>query len=1299
MKFIKKSIVLIALLIFCADNLLANNYSYINYLPEKGLQDRRTFSCVKDNKGYIWIATRTSVDRFDGYSFKHYELPYLDLNERLRGVVCSPDSTNLLAFTNKNVYIYNNSIDSFELFSTAIKLSNSEVIRNIYYDLNANTYLLTNEGIYIICGNRFIRLKGSENLQVFDIIFLTNNRIFIGSDKGVFDGHIKDESIKFKQITKIPSVRIQSLYIDPTLQRVWIGSFSSGTYIYNIIQSTVEKIKAPFTNVPVREIVAVSDNRIWVATDGLSILEYDRIDCQFIGKIGSGNQINDMVPNNIYHILNDGNIVWVSTYSNGLMARRIQSIVEQVYRVKTSDGISLVENHFNAILEDNNKNLWFATNGGVFRYDNQSKTTKAIYKSTGQSNAYLSLFEDSNGSIWAGGYSTKILKISPTSLNTEEISIIDGKNDYHIYAINEDLNGNLFFGSAIDSLIIYNPLSREATLSLPKGIYSLLQQNDGSMISAGINGLHHINSTNKKVEYIDLKNSSLGRNPFIYNMIASKTHNSCIWFTTDGQGLCLFDLESREISSWDNKNGLSSNFLYGLAFDHSGNLWISSENGLNCFNTTTNQVVSIHENSGLPSQSFNFAAFAERKNGNILFGTPSEAIEISPLKKLSDKRVDANLRFTDFTLYNNGLQSSGQGTPLHIPIDDVESVTLNHTQNSFSIEFSNLSQIYGDMLLYRWRLMNADNEWTTSLLQHRAMYSNLQSGRYRFIVEVATQESNKVLQSREFEIIIKPPLYATWWAILIYLIVGGVILYLSYKYYLNKLETRRSDEKIRFFINVAHDIRTPITLIKAPLNEIEQEELSQSGKGALNLALSSVEKLLNRVSQLLDFQKLEYNAMHLKTELTDINSFMLTSIQPFNMSAKHKNINLALTLPSEKLDGWIDQQKVNLILENLLSNALKYSEQGGNIAVRLSSDPKVIQIEVIDDGIGIPSSAQANIFSKFYRAENATNSKEIGSGIGLLFVKKLIALHKGTISFVSNPKCGTIFIVKLPYREDQYSAGEKFINSAKLQSITSTRDTNTQYSVLIVEDNDELRVYLGNYLRKNYNVFEAENGKKALEIAHQNEIDLIISDVMMPVMDGFELCKSIKDEVETSHIPVILLTSLTEREDIIKGISGGAEDYISKPFDLIILETKIENIIKRRVKLKHDFIDNSTQDLRDESYDKLTASDKSFLEKLYSLIEERMSDEDYAVEKMAYDMAMSYSVFYRKIKTLLGINPKELVVDIKMKRATELIKEQSYSITEIAYLIGFSNAKYFSTAFKKHYGVSPTSYNSDKKTI
>ena len=735
-----------------------------------------------------------------------------------------------------------------------------------------------------------------------------------------------------------------------------------------------------------------------------------------------------------------------------------------------------------------------------------------------------------------------------------------------------------------------------------------------------------------------------------------------LWIGTEGRGVIKYDMNTNQWQQYTQNNGLSSNSICGLQYDHQGRLWISTENGLNCLSPKHNHIDAFYEPDGLPDNTLNFRSHCLLHNGHIIFGTPSGAFELNPDEYSWKQDKAYNLRFEEFALFNVPMSPQQKNSPLQTTIDKTERITLKHNQHSFSFRFLNLGYLNAAKQLYSWYLEGFDKTWSIPTDHHHAVYTNIPPGKYTFHVKVFNGGNEENHQERTMRITILHPWWDTWIAWMVYILFAVTVVYYLIRAYKNKLEARDSDQKIRFFINVAHDIRTPLTLIKAPLNEIEQEPLTDNAKLALTLAKRNTEKLLNMVTQLLDFQKIEREAMSLQVEETSIFVFINNLISNFEPLAHEKGIHIHTELSSEEYRGYIDQRKISIILDNLLSNSIKYTKPNGNVWFKGYVENNMLMIKVVDDGIGISDSDQKKLFRRFYRGENATNSKETGSGIGLLLTKKMALLHKGDISFSSNEGVGTTFTIKIPVSQNNYSSVELIKKDPVAEKKTvhlpdsKNKSEKKKSKLLIVEDNEELRSYLAHYLSRNYQVLESANGQLALETASKETPDFIISDVMMPVLSGTDLCRQLKSNIETCHIPIILLTSLAEREDIINGLNAGADDYITKPFDLSVLQTKITGIINNRRLYHKKFIDKSAFN---EESDIINELDKKFMEKVVGYIEDKMMQEDFSIDTLSLEMAMSRSVFFKKIKSLIGQSPQDLIRDIKMKKATTLLSEKN----------------------------------------
>lgn len=595
-----------------------------------------------------------------------------------------------------------------------------------------------------------------------------------------------------------------------------------------------------------------------------------------------------------------------------------------------------------------------------------------------------------------------------------------------------------------------------------------------------------------------------------------------------------------------------------------------------------------------------------------------------------------------------------------------------------------------------------DESWFTIDEGNTISYTNISPGNYTFRLKAINRDTKELIDERSIDINIKPPFWKSGWAYLIYFILFLAVLKLVLQYIKSMMEKRYSKEKIQFFTNMAHDIRTPVTLIKAPLNDLlENENLSEKGITALDIAARNAEKLSLLVTQLMDFQKADMASLRLIVSKHELKNYILEKKVLYKVEAERKNINLTAEISFDSLHVWFDREKMDKIINNLLSNAIKYTNSEGSIRIKVSQDEKNWHLSITDTGIGIPVSEQKYLFKRFFRAHNAINSKETGSGIGLLLTKELVKLHEGTIDFSSKENVGTEF--KLTFKKGKDFFQEKETLKAYMieenEDIAATdiapdnekepevNDERIKAKILIVEDNDDMRLYLKNNLSEQYTIAEASDGQEALENIEIINPDLVISDNLMPRMNGIDFCMKLKNSMETSHIPVILLTALSDKEDVLKGLDCGADDYIIKPFDITILKAKIRNILQNRETLKKLF---AVSEGAEATLEYTNPLDKEFIEKAVRLIEENLDEPSFSTNELSAGMSMSRSSFFNKLKALTGQGPNDFIRTIRLNKAKELLLTKQYNVFETSIMTGFSDAKYFSTAFKKQFGISPS---------
>lgn len=675
--------------------------------------------------------------------------------------------------------------------------------------------------------------------------------------------------------------------------------------------------------------------------------------------------------------------------------------------------------------------------------------------------------------------------------------------------------------------------------------------------------------------------------------------------------------------------------------------------------------------------------------------------------------------FSDFKLFYQTIYPDDEDSPLKTSINETKELKLKYNQNIFSLQVSSINYDYPSNILYSWRLEGFYDEWSKPGTENTIRYTNLAPGKYTLRVRTISNEDKRiVLEERSMDIVIAQPFWLTIWAMLLYAAFLCLIAIILLRILILRKQRKVSDEKIHFFINTAHDIRTPLTLIKAPLEELrEKEELSKEGISNMNTALRNVNALLRLTTNLINFERADVYSSELYISEHELNTFMNEIFNAFQQYANIKHINFTYESNFRYMNVWFDKEKMESIFKNIISNALKYTPENGNVQVFVSETSDSWSVEVRDTGIGIPANEQKKLFKLHFRGSNAINSKVTGSGIGLMLVWKLVRLHKGKINLSSIENQGSVIKITFPKDSKRFRKAHLATPSKQRQEIkvvdnvpppspeiyenAQKKENINHRRILIVEDNDELRNYLSQTLSEEYVVQVCSNGKEALTIIPEYKPELVISDIMMPEMRGDELCQAIKNNIETSHIPVILLTALNNEKDILSGLQIGADEYVVKPFNIGILKANVANLLANRALLRSKY---ANLDLDDEEHDEdcINCSqdiDWKFIANVKKNVEDNIDNPALTVDVLCSLMGMSRTSFYNKLRALTDQAPGDYIRLIRLKRAVQLLKEDTHTITEIAEMTGFSDAKYFREVFKKHYNVSPSQYGKEKKAV
>jgi signal transduction histidine kinase/DNA-binding response OmpR family regulator len=869
------------------------------------------------------------------------------------------------------------------------------------------------------------------------------------------------------------------------------------------------------------------------------------------------------------------------------------------------------------------------------------------------------------------------------------VKFINTKNSFKNYPktafikirhLQEDAGGKLWIATT-DGLLVLDPDKfRFATFSKISGDKTSLSKNDVQFI------------------YRDSKNN--------------------MWLSTSGGGLNRAigtdPFKNLKFKVYTTEDGLPSDYIVSSVEDNEGYLWLASENGLSKFDPVKNTFRNYDSYDGLAKTGFSEASNVKLPNGDLVFGCISGYVSFNP-KTIADHKISAKMVFTNLQVNNRDINVDG--ALLKMNINNTGNITLGYNQNTLGIDYTVLDYRSGKQS-YQYRLTGLDKVWHDNQNQRRATYTNLPPGDYKFEVRSSNVALYSNMPNKSLSITILPPPWLTWWAYLLYFVISAILIEFARRIAMTMLKLRQriaveqklADLKLTFFTNVSHELRTPLTLILNPIEEISKKEtLSQQGNEHINVVRKNARRIVRFINQLLDLRKVQSGKATLKVSRVEMVSFVKKISEYFIDVAREKQIDLRIHGDSEAIDAWIDAEKLDIVIYNLLANAFKFTPNNKRIGVAISQDarPGYVTITIADQGNGVAENKLKDIFELYYEGDHADATNLKGTGIGLALSKELIELHYGKITAKNNTDKGLSVTIELRLGKEHFLAGEvEFIDMPQVphqfeetvedmlfQTVHVTNDHNSKVPlVLLVEDNNDLRAFLATQLNEYYRVEQAENGEEGLKKATMLLPDLILSDVMMPKMDGIQMLDRLKNDIMTSHIPVVLLSARFSIESQIEGLRYGADYYITKPFQNDFLLASIENLIKQRKRIFETFLDGKKTIGLNPGEIVITSHDEMFLKKVIAIVEERMADPNFNIDAVAGQINMGRSTFYKKFKSLTNLPPVEFVRNMRLKRAKQLMDAGENNISDVAYTVGFNNAKYFSTCFKEYYNMSPTGY-------
>ena len=1315
----KKTVHFIILFLLGAISASAQLFRYLD--TNQGLSSRRVIAVEKDSKGYMWFLTQEGVDRYNGNQFTFYPL-----TDQKRTLQQFPNLNQLYVdgqgdiwVTGKNGYIfkYNPIQDEYDLvmnFADSLNTTRRLPLTYTGIDRNDHLWLCTRNSQYIYNtqNKQIAQLESSIKEEITYIEQGKGNRYFIGTNHNVLLAQLEGNKLVLENDFTLENIhRVQHIFYHVPTDRLLIGTMADGFYVFDSQTRTLHNI-GNLKDVTMNDVVIASPSHeeVLIATDGNGVYKLNMHTLELhqdLSTLKTSGKMNGDIIKDIY--MDEEGRKWMAVFPISITIHSDKYPKYEWFHQSGKDYHLLPNDQITSIIEDSDGDIWAATSNGIAYYNTRTKEWKSLlsnqqHTAKEQNNVFISICEADQGTVLVGGYMSGMYRINkkdmkPFYFSPQEIGHANIRLDKYIRSIYRDEDGTIWAGGYYNFKKIDLANNRIEYYQTDYPITVITSKNAEELWVGTVNGIYKFNKRAQKLRQVNLS-SEIGTINSIWQQDSVLTY-----IGTHGTGLWIYNNQTGKLENYHTKNSalLSNNIFCILPGTRTGELVISTENELVCFDAQKHTFLNWTKEEGMQADKFNTSAGVKTSKGELLFGCDNGLIVIRDSIHLPND-FQSKLVFSNLYIRYQRMLPGMEGSPLTKPIDETEEIILPYAQNIFSLDVSSINYDCPSRILYSWKLEGFYDEWTSPSDRKTIRYTNLTPGKYNLKVRAILLDNGHVMEERSLRIHIKPPFTRTVWAFLIYALILALAVFAILRYFWLRRESTISQEKIQFFIHTAHDIRTPLTLIKGPLNEISRtEKLSDKGQSNLQNAIQSTDRLSDLATKLIEFQKEELYASDTYVESVEMNEYIRSFMDPFRSYAEKKHLQLTFEGTSTPLNAWIDRNKIDSILHNLLSNALKYTPAGGRVNVLLEHHRSEWALTISDTGIGIPTNDQKKMFKHLFRGENAVNQRITGTGIGMLQTYRLIKRHQGKVAMTSKENEGTTFRLHFPIDSKKYIhetpshkeiSPSPFIENVKASQVKQQPIDPQAKRILIAEDNPDLRQFLCQSLSDTYRTEEAENGQVALEMVRKQQPDLIISDIMMPVMRGDDLCQTLKESMETSHIPVILLTALGDRESILHGLSIKADSYVVKPFDMDILKANIASVLANKEFIRQRFaqLDYRTEDLPKEVQEVPGFSlDQEFLKKATALILKNL-DQEFNVDDLCAEMGMSRSSLYNKVKALTGHSPSEFVRQVRLKEAATMLRSQKYTVAEVSDHMGYSDPKYFTDVFKKHYGMTPSAY-------
>ena len=1332
-------------------------YDFKHISIEDGLSSNQVNDVYKDAEGFIWFSTAWGLNRYDGYNIIQFfrDGEGVSLPDNYVNWVRDIEGERLLISCKTGYVVYNKRTDTFvdaNQFFRSMGIDNK--ITFLHVDQYKNIWIVCDNFFY--CYHDALDGVRQIDVYVDDGVWRRYvSAIAVGSTKAVIlfnDGAIAELSMSITGHVLIePTAAVEtpiesdvrSAFIDSagdiwvctTNDELWHCGAKSGLWLrcqdkqgalYRLPQCTV------------RCVAEGKDHNIWVGTDHGGIFIIDKRNGQITNVLQSEGDERSLVTNTIYSLfLDNQGVMWIDYFNAGV------SLFDESMFKFAFDGLKAINfgefrPHVNCIEEAPNGDLWFGTNDcGLIRY----------VKSTGKYEHYLHSDDDpnsipsniivtikvaSNGDVWVGTFLGGLSRFDGRNFQ----NFIGLKNvpkamaSENIWAIEEDTEKNIWIGSLNEGLVRYSPdthairVYNKASHDLPQdAVMSLSLSRGGDLLVGTSDGLVTINTHTYSSRIYNFEGEFS-----VFNLVINDVYEdsrNLLWLCSNN-GILVVNPRTGVNTMINTKNGLENDVVNGIVEDENRNIWVSTACGLSNIVVNTNprtddynfKVYNYGKQDGLQAGGFNVRSIEQTSAGEVLVGGAFGVNRFFP-SQIHYNKTAPEVHFTGLSILGEPVgvhEDVGGYRVLHQTLEYSNKIDLGHNLNMFTISFSSLSSILPEKVTYSYKLEGFNDNWITTK-QPSATYTNLAPGTYKLYVMAYNCDGYSSDGASLLTIRVLSPWYLSIWAIIIYILILGLVLMRAHKHAINrhnikfKIKQMEADAarqievdniKMKFFTNISHELRTPLSLIITPLETIIANTNDEELKGKLKIVYRNASRLFELVNQLLDFRKIDESKFQVTLSNGDIVDFIKNACSEFS-SISERNLQMTFSSSEDSIYMEFDRDIINKVMNNLLSNAIKYTNEDGRIDVWVgkSTNGNRLIIKVADTGVGIPDECKEHIFERFYQVQRPNAGSYGGSGIGLHMVHELVTFHGGTIEVADNIGRGTVFTVQLPIAENVNTreAQQEDVDAlpADIEENAENSEQNeaedTRPVVLVVDDNPDFRLLIADTLKPDYNIIEARDGAEAFALAVSKMPDLVLADVMMPVMDGIELCRKMKNDVRTSHIPFVMLSAKTAEEHKIEGLSVGADEYMTKPFNDKILKLKVARLTDLS-KSRHETF--SKQIEPEPSQITVTTLDEKLISKAIKYVEDNISNPDLSVEEMSRNLGMSRVHLYKKLLSITGRSPIEFIRVIRLKRAAQLLSDKQQNVSDVAYAVGFNNPKYFSRYFKDEFGVLPSVYQQSR---